>query len=281
MISKLACKPAVTWPGGKTRLLSSILPYIPKHKCYVEPFAGGLAVMLAKPRSTIEVVNDLNGDLVTFYRCVRFHSDTLLTELEFILNSRREFNDFIDQPGLTDIQKSARWFFRNRNCFRGANLETFGISATSSGTGAGSSRAYRMEAIRQLNVRLDRVIVENLDWQKCMDVYDRPETFFFCDPPYTSCDAGIYSAWTIADVQRFRERLDRLKGPWIVTLNDHPDIRRIFSDCSVTTVERSKGISQANGKNYRELVIIPLAEGLPQRHPSSLAFGARRSKPCS
>lgn len=77
------------------------MPLIPKHQCYVEPFAGGLAVFLAKPRSQIEVLNDLNGDLVTFYRCVRFHSDTLLTELEFVLNSRQEFKDFADQPGLT------------------------------------------------------------------------------------------------------------------------------------------------------------------------------------
>ena len=139
--SPLSCKPAVTWPGGKSRLLKHILPLIPKHTCYVEPFAGGLAVMLAKPRSAIEVLNDLNGDLVTFYRCVRFHSDSLLTELEFVLNSRQEFTDFITQIGLTDIQRAARWFFRNRNCFRGANLETFGVSPSSSGTGASSSRA--------------------------------------------------------------------------------------------------------------------------------------------
>ena len=256
-LTPLACKPALTWPGGKSRLLKHILPNIPKHTCYVEPFAGGLAVMLAKPRSSIEVINDLNGDLVTFYRCVRFHTDALLTELEFVLNSRQEFTDFIKQTGLTDLQRAARWFFRNRNCFRGANLETFGVSPTSSGTGANSSRAARMEAIRQLNFRLDRVIIENLDWEKCLSVYDRSETFFFCDPPYTACDAGMYAAWTVADVMSFRERLNRLKGRWIVTLNDAPEIRRIFSDCQITVVERAQGISQAKKKVYRELVITP------------------------
>jgi len=260
-------KPAITWPGGKTRLLKQILPNIPSHNCYVEPFAGGLAVLLAKPRSKFEVLNDLNGDLVTFYRCVRFHSDTLLTELEFVLNSRKEFFDFADQPGLTDIQRAARWFFRNRNCFRGANLGTFGTSPE--GGASSGSRSSRLESIRQLNVRLDRVVVENLDWQRCMDLYDRRETFFFCDPPYTGCQAGMYAAWTIADVQRFRERLDRLKGKWIVTLNDAPEIRRIFSDCSVSVIERAKGITQAKEKTYRELVIIPRqAERSPERRDS-------------
>ncbi len=111
--------PVLSWPGGKSRLLGSILPLISKHHCYVEPFAGGLAVLLAKPRSNLEVVNDVNGDLVSFYRCVRYHCDALLTELEFVLNSREEFIGFREQVGLTDIQRAARWFYRNKTCFGG------------------------------------------------------------------------------------------------------------------------------------------------------------------
>ena len=149
-------RPALSWPGGKTRLLKWILPHIPKHVCYCEPFAGGLAVLLAKPRSQMEVVNDINGDLVTFYRCVRFHQDPLLVELEFVLNSRQEFHDFRNQPGLTDIQRSARWFFRNKNCFGGANMDSFGIGALGGGSASHGSRAARMEPIRALSLRLDR-----------------------------------------------------------------------------------------------------------------------------
>ena len=248
-------KPAVSWPGGKSKLLEHIMPLIPKHQCYVEPFAGGLAVFLAKPRSQIEVLNDLNGDLVTFYRCVRFHPETLLTELEFVLNSREEFKDFADQPGLTDIQRAARWFFRNKNCFRGADLSSFGVSPTSTGNASGS-RSARMESIRQLNLRLDRVIVENMDWQRALDVYDRPTSFFFMDPPYTDCSATLYSAWTVADVLAFRQRLARLRGAWMVTLNDSPAIRQIFSDCKLKSVSRPKGIG-GKGKPYAELIITP------------------------
>lgn len=248
-------KPALSWPGGKSKLLKYILPLIPPHKAYVEPFAGGLAVFLAKQRSAIEVLNDLNGDLVTFYRCVRFHPDTLLTELEFVLNSRQEFHDFADQPGLTDIQRASRWFFRHKNCFRGASLGTFGVSPTSAG-GASGSRSARMESIRELNLRMDRVIIENLDWQKCVDVYDRPETFYFLDPPYTDCDAGMYSAWTLTDVQALKQRLDRLRGLWMVTLNDSPPIRQIFAGCTIKSIERPKGIG-GKGKPYREVIITP------------------------
>ena len=87
LIDNYRIKPAVTWLGGKSKLLKHILPLIPKHMCYVEPFAGGIAVFLAKPPSKIEVLNDLNGDPVTFYPRVKFHADSLLAELEFVLNS--------------------------------------------------------------------------------------------------------------------------------------------------------------------------------------------------
>ena len=67
----------------------------------------------------------------------------------------------------------------------------------------------------------------------------------------------MYSAWTIADVQIFRDRLDRLKGKWLVTLNDDPAIRKVFSGCQITAVERAKGITQVKSKIYREIVISP------------------------
>lgn len=219
----------------------------------MEPFAGGLAVLLAKPRSQHEILNDINGDLVNFYRCVRFHSEVLLTELEFVLNSRQEFHDFRHQPGLTDIQRASRWFFRNKNCFGGASMESF--SSTAAGGGAMGSRSARMEAIRALNLRLDRVSIENLDWAKCVDLYDRSHTFFFIDSPYTDCDAGMYSTWTNTDVQRLRERLDRLRGTWMVTLNDSPSIRSIFDGCKIRAISRQRGI--AGAKEYREVIITP------------------------
>lgn len=113
-----------------------------------------------------------------------------------------------------------------------------------------------MESIRQLNLRLDRVALENMDWKRVLDVYDRPATFFFLDPPYTDCDASMYSAWTTADVLAFRQRLDRLRGSWLVTLNDSKAIRQIFADCTIKAVSRPKGIG-GKGKPYVELIITP------------------------
>ena len=253
-------KPGVIRAGGKSRLVDRLLPYVPKksdHDCYCEPFAGGLALLLAKERSPVEVLNDLDGDLVTFYRCVRFHAEPLCTELEFVLNSRQEFMDFKRQPGLTDIQKAARWFFRNKVSF-GGGMDSFGV-ACSSGGGAASSRESRMEDVRRLSVRLDRTIIENVTWEKCLELYDRPRTFFFCDPPYTECGKTAYAAWQESDVMKFRERLSRVKGRWMVTLNDCESNRRIFAGCDIETVERALGIAgkAGAGRVYREIIIRP------------------------
>ena len=254
-------RPAIVRPGGKSRLLAHLLPKIPAdHTCYCEPFAGGLALMLAKPRSKLEVINDLDGDLVSFYRCVRYHPEPLLTELEFVLNSREELHDFARQAGLTDIQRAARWFHRNRTCFGGSSLEHFAVTATQ----PLSSRAARMESIRTLNVRLDRTTIEHVPWEKCVDLYDRPATFFFLDPPYTDCQPGAYAVWTYADVQRLKERLDRVRGRWLLTLNDAPAVRDIFAGFDIEVVSRKRGIANRSGQPaplYRELVIRPPAAG--------------------
>jgi DNA adenine methylase len=81
-------KPALRWQGSKRRLLKQILPKIKPHTCYCEPFAGGLAVLLAKERSPVEVVNDLNGELIALYRCVQYHLPELLRELGHLVSSR-------------------------------------------------------------------------------------------------------------------------------------------------------------------------------------------------
>ena len=249
-------KPAITWPGGKSRLLKHILPRIPAHKLYCEPFGGGLAVFLARPRQEVEVINDADGDLINFYRVVRFHLEPLLQELEFALNSRDELHAYRQQRGLTDIQRAARWFHVNKTCFGGAQGSSFGVSPSR----PMSSRANRLENIRALNARLDHTTIEHLSWERCLDLYDRPEAFFFVDPPYTECDAGKYSAWANADVQKLRDRLEMLQGEWLVTLNDTVAIREIFSGCQIEEIERARGICQKAGEAaavYRELVISP------------------------
>jgi DNA adenine methylase len=112
-------RPAFPWPGGESLASKYIIPHIPPHTCYCERFAGGIAVLLAKEPSKVEVINDINADLVNFYRCVRFHPDELIKEIQWRLASRREFVDLKAQRGLTDIQRAASWFLIQGMSFGG------------------------------------------------------------------------------------------------------------------------------------------------------------------
>ena len=81
-------KPILRWPGGKSRLLKKLLPLIPEHDCYGEVFGGGLALFGAKPRSPLEIVNDVNGDLIALYLNVQRHLPEMLRQIDLAVSSR-------------------------------------------------------------------------------------------------------------------------------------------------------------------------------------------------
>lgn len=249
-------RPVIAWPGGKTRLLKHLLPLIPEHTLYCEVFGGGLAVFLAKPESAVEVINDLNGELISFYRCCKFHLDALEKELEMVLNSRLEFDDYLKQPGLTELQRAARWFVRHKLSFGGMG-ETFAITRTQ----PLSSRLNRMLAIRALNQRLDRTTVENGTWEHCFKHYDDPRAFFFLDPPYFDSGGAAYAGWSLDQLTAFARAVRRLKGRWLLTYQDCPEVRALFSDCEILAVSRPNGIGnngrQRTGRTYAEVIIRP------------------------
>lgn len=250
-------KPAFAWPGGKSWAVKHIVPRITPHTCYCEPFAGGLAILLAKEPSKIEVINDINSDLVNFYRCVRFHLDELIKEIQWVLSSRQEFTEMKKQPGLTDIQRAARWF-RTISMSFGADGDSYGVQRKSGGA-VNKSRHSLMEKIDALNSRLDRVNVEHLDWERCIGLYDSKDTFFFVDPPYLGGKIKNYAAWSADDLRKLEGVLKDVKAKWILTMNDHPVTRGIFSQFKIISLKRHRGIANRLGvaTEYKEMIIMP------------------------
>lgn len=253
-------KPLVAWAGGKRRLLKHLLPLIPKHACYVEAFGGGGAMLFGKEPSKVEVFNDINGELVNLMRQVKFHSPEMLRELSFVPNSRELFKLFLGQPGLTEIQRAARFLLINRWSF-GGQMNSYGTTKVSGGGGGNTRQSGIHENIEAVCVRLDRVNIENEDWRKLIHRYDAAETFFFFDPPYTECSKTTYEPWTAETMSEFRAALDALKGKWLLTVNDSPSIRKIFKGLRLQPIARANGIERRPGrvKNalYHELIIRP------------------------
>lgn len=242
-------KPILRWPGGKTRMLKKILPRIPQHVCYCEPFFGGGAVLFNKQRSSTEVINDLNGSLVALYRNLQYHLPALLGELEWLQSSRQNLHDFIAQPGLTELQRAARFLLVNRSSF-GGNMHSFGVAKTRGG-GVGFNHKQVGGLLKAAHERLDGVVVENLPYERCFANYDSADTFFFIDPPYLNAQTAAYKGWSEDQMRQFRRQVGKLKGNWIVTVDDSPLNRDLFSDCQVEAVETRNRL--ANGRTHAEL----------------------------
>lgn len=249
-------RPVIGRPGGKQRLLKHILPLIPDHTLYCEVFGGGGAVLLGKPESDLEVINDIDGDLICFYRQVKFHLDPVLDEMDLVMNSRREFQDYLQQPGLTEIQRAARWFIRNKLSF-GAMGRHFGTSRKTGSSSLGS-RAQRMLAIRALNRRFDKVCIEDLTWERCLETYDSDAAFFFLDPPYLDAGGAAYAGWSEHELARFCARIVTLEGKWLFTFQDCVQVRDHMRGFEIIEIERANGIGNttgARGRTYREVII--------------------------
>lgn len=246
--------------GGKSRLAERIVKLIPEdHVCYCEPFCGAAWVLFAKEPSRVEVINDADGELVTFWRVVQNHLEEFLRYYKWALISRRlfELENMKNPETLTDIQRAVRYFYTQKLGFGGKTYKrTFGYSATEpSHLGV----ATIQDRLLEVHWRLEKVTIEHLDAIDVIQRYDRPTTFFYVDPPYWAT-AGYAVAWKVCDFFRLRKALDQVKGRFIVSLNDTKEVRRIFHGFHIqkitTTYSSANGREKANGRSQERAEVL-------------------------
>lgn len=251
----------LSWVGGKRLLSKRIVPLIPPHTCYCEPFAGAGWVFFSHERSKVEVLNDKDGELVNLYLCVREHHEELLRQLRYVYASRKVFALFQANPGMTDIQRAARWFFVVKQAF-GANV----AHKPAFGTSAKGRPHYNPETVQrvfdEVAVRLARVLIENLDFVEVLNRYDRPETFFYCDPPYLGV-TDYRVSFKPLDHVRLAEALRSVSGKWVLSYNAVPQIREMYADFHVEEVDALWTVGKRK-QRVQELLIAnyPIAKQL-------------------
>ncbi|MFL9960475.1 DNA adenine methylase [Paraburkholderia sediminicola] len=247
--------PIVPWIGGKRRLADHLIPRFPVHECYVEVFAGGAALYFMRPPAKVEVINDINGELVNLYRVVQHHLEEFVRQFKWALTSRQVFKWLQDTvpETLTDIQRAARFYYLQQNCFGGkVEGQSFGTATTAA---PGLNLLRLEETLSAAHLRLCGSFVENLDWKVCIDKYDRPHTLFYLDPPYWETE-GYGVPFPYAEYVAMAARLRALKGKAIVSLNDHPDIRRAFEGFHIETVDIKYTVGGGGKEAARKEVII-------------------------
>lgn len=256
------------WVGGKSRLRKYIVPLIPSHSCYVDLFAGASWVLFGKSPSDVEILNDKDEDLITFFRVVKHKPEELIASFEWELVSRAEFERLasLDPKELTDIQRAHRFYYLIMAGWGGElAYPRFQTSISDGGHGnrlfgAIKTLRSRIEPVYQ---RLRTVIIENLDWQDCVKQYDSPKTFFYVDPPYPK--NGCNYAHNMRDWESHHKLYDRLKASkarWIISSYDIPEMHEIFkgSEYTILPVRSFSGMkAEKNGTarvENREVLIL-------------------------
>lgn len=236
----------LSYLGGKSRLAERIVKLIPEdHTCYCEPFCGAAWVFFRKQPSKVEVINDMDGELITFWRIIQNHLEEFLRYYRFAIVSRKLFElaNMMDPRTLTDIQRAARYFYLQKSGFGGKTFKrTFGTGATS---GPRLNLTTLEETLLEVHWRLARVTVENLDAIECIKIYDRPETLFYLDPPYWHT-AGYAVPFDDKDYPRLRSTLNSVAGRFILSLNDTQEVRSIFKGFRIQKVITT--YSSGNGR---------------------------------
>lgn len=241
-------KSPLNYFGGKSRLAAKIVEQIPEHICYCEPFTGGAWVLFSKEPSKVEVINDRDSELVTFWRVIQNHFTAFLDAFKFAVVSRKifEWETRKDPATLTDIQRAVRYYYLQRLGFGGhTDKRTYGYGTTRP---SGLNLSALEETLLEVHWRLERVNIECLDALDCIRRYDRATTFFFIDPPYYDLAQAYRHKYKQEDFRALRSTLDSIQGKFLLTLNDHALVRNIFKGFKIrpVSVRYSTGNSRSS-----------------------------------
>ena len=256
--------PVAPWLGGKRNLaarVTTILDATP-HAIYAEPFVGMGGIFLRRrmrPRS--EVINDLGRDVANLFRILQRHYPQFLDVLQFQLTTRVEFNRLADtDPAtLTDLERAARFLYLQRTAFGGkVSGRNFGVSPDRP---ARFNLTTLEPMLEDLHTRLSGVVIECLDYAEFIARYDRPGTLFYLDPPYWGSEAdygkGMFSR---SNFTALADQLRGIRGKFLMSINDTPDVRDVFSGFAIeeVTVSYTVGKKAASRGKRGELLVSRL-----------------------
>ena len=215
---------AFGWYGGKYSHLDWLLPYLPECTHYCEPFAGSGAVLLNREPSPVETYNDLDGEVVNFFRVLREQKERLIEAISLTPFSREEFALACNiNPTLSDFERARLFFVRARQVRTGlAQKATLGRWANCKNTsrsgmsGVVSRWLGGIENLEYIAERLIRVQIENRPALDVIDLYDSEETLFYCDPPYLHETRGDINSYgfemTDSHHEELAKKLNKVQG---------------------------------------------------------------------
>jgi DNA adenine methylase len=252
--------PAAPYIGGKRKLARRICRAIDRvpHRSYAEVFLGMGGVFLRRSRAApAEFVNDWSEDVSTFFRILQRHYVAFLDMLRFQLSTRAGFERLlkVDPSTQTDLERAARFLYLQRLAFGGkVTGRSFGVDPYGSSGFDVSRLAPLLESIHE---RLAPVTIERLPWSSFVARYDTAETLFYLDPPYYGCETDYGADLFGRDqFELMAAQLATIEGKFLLSLNDHPDVRAIFAGFGVATLNVTYTVGGGDNVQHTSEVVI-------------------------
>ena len=224
---------------------------------YIEVFGGAGWLLFHKPPESFEVFNDMNSNLVNLYRCVREDPRKLIYRLKYMINARDDFRCIVEQRrrGLfarfRDYDRAAKFYYLIQFSY-GHKTDQYCCRPV--------AMWKKFPLIERAAARLQSVAIENRDFESLIKLYDRPDSFFYCDPPYYATEDFYKDVdFTREDHIRLRNTLLECEGKYLVSYNDCPEIREIWDvpGIYIESVTRLNNLAlrYESGAEYHEVFI--------------------------
>lgn len=231
--------------GGKYLLKTTIMKYLPDNyqdMIYVEPFVGGGSVFFKKEPSKIEVINDLDKNVMSVYKGFKKYDNEKIKEDVNGHYSKEEFKTLKDYKPKGDYEKFIKQFILFRTSF-------YGLCKTYDTRGKINMR-------ENYNDRLKHVKMYSTDYKNLIEKYDSKNTLFYLDPPYEGSTDELYEHHAF-DYEELERILSHIKGLFLLSINDSPNIRKLFKNFDISVVKTKYGdpIKGGQSRVKNELII--------------------------
>lgn len=236
-------KSIIPYPGGKSLIAGKLIKLILKHSCWVEVFCGACWITLTKSPtvSDLEVINDADQGLINFWMTIREKPHEFVEQSMFAVRSRAQFDIYKSNKGrprreMPDVEAAWEYWYLIQNSYTGS----IGYPRWKYSPAKGKSTTRRshyadlvqmLPEILAIYNRLQKVDIECLDFRDCIDKYDRPGTFFMCDPTYWDRRSGPQDyavRFSERDHQDLADILCNIQGKFLLTYDDSIIVRDAY-----------------------------------------------------
>lgn len=265
----------ITYYGGKQTLLKHLLAMIPEHRMYCEPFFGGGALFFAKHKAEVEIINDLNGEVINFFKVLKSKFPALQKEIQATLHSRELYKKamkiYNHPKQYSEVQRAwALWTSTNQG-FAGM-IGSWGFGKTNSKEKAVAAK--RDNFVRAYEERLRMVQVENTDALKVMARCNEKDAFIYCDPPYIGSDQGHYSGYTETQYKALLNALAKTKARFLLSSYPSKILAQYIKKYGWRTkkIEKYVAVTKHTDKKKTEMLVFNYD---PKKNP---ALATERAK---